>query len=145
MFDRIFSAIGEGLVALMAGPLHEARTHTLTVDVPRVDDNEDAADMLAPVLSSRGHDTRVAHDGVEALRACEHFAPDTAVLDLGLPVMDGDELASRLRELPGLGAIRLIAVTGYGQHSDRRRTRAAGFQHHPVKPVDIATTEALLS
>jgi CheY-like chemotaxis protein len=101
--------------------------------------------MLAHVLCSRGHDTRIAHDGVEALRACEHFAPDTAFLDLGLRVMDGYELASRLRELPGLGAIRLIAVTGYGQDSDRRRTRAAGFQHHLVKPVDIATIEALLS
>ena len=110
-----------------------------------VDDNEDAADMLAHVLTSRGHETRVAHDGVEALRACADFAPHAAFLDLGLPVMDGYELASRLRELPGLQDIRLIAVTGYGQESDRRRTHAAGFQHHLVKPVDISAIEALLA
>jgi PAS domain S-box-containing protein len=110
-----------------------------------VDDNQDAADMLAHVLSSRGHDTRVAHDGVQALRACADFAPHAAFLDLGLPVMDGYELASRLRELPGLRDIRLIAVTGYGQESDRRRTQAAGFQHHLVKPVDISAIEALLA
>ena len=110
-----------------------------------VDDNEDAADMLAHVLSSRGHEIRVAHDGVEALRACEDFVPHTAFLDLGLPVMDGYELAARLRGLPGLRDIQLIAVTGYGQESDRRRTRAAGFQHHLVKPVDISTIEALLA
>jgi PAS domain S-box-containing protein len=110
-----------------------------------VDDNEDAADMLAHVLTARGHQTRVAHDGVEALRACADFSPHAAFLDLGLPVMDGYELASRLRELPGLQDIRLIAVTGYGQESDRRRTRAAGFQHHLVKPVDISAIEALLT
>jgi PAS domain S-box-containing protein len=110
-----------------------------------VDDNEDAADMLAHVLTARGHETRVAHDGVEALRACADFSPQAAFLDLGLPVMDGYELASRLRELPGLQDIRLIAVTGYGQESDRRRTRAAGFQHHLVKPVDISAIEALLT
>jgi CheY-like chemotaxis protein len=110
-----------------------------------VDDNEDAADMLAHVLTSRGHETRVAHDGVEALRACADFTPHAAFLDLGLPVMDGYELASRLRELPGLQDIRLIAVTGYGQESDRRRTHAAGFKHHLVKPVDISAIEALLA
>jgi PAS domain S-box-containing protein len=110
-----------------------------------VDDNEDAADMLAHVLASRGHQTRVAHDGVEALRACEEFRPQTALLDLGLPVMDGYELASRLRALPGLEDIRLIAITGYGQESDRRRTSAAGFQHHLVKPVDISLIEGLLT
>ncbi len=110
-----------------------------------VDDNQDAADMLAHVLSSRGHETRVAHDGVEALRACAEFTPQTAFLDLGLPVMDGYELASRLRALPGLEDLRLIAVTGYGQESDRKRTLAAGFHYHLVKPVDISTLEALLA
>lgn len=110
-----------------------------------VDDNEDAAEMLAHVLSARGHVTRVAHDGVEALQACVDFQPQAAFLDLGLPVMDGYELASRLRELPGLEQLRLIAVTGYGQDSDRRRTRAAGFHHHLVKPVDVTAIEALLA
>ncbi len=110
-----------------------------------VDDNADAAEMLAHVLAARGHDVRVAYDGVQALQASADFLPQAAFLDLGLPVMDGYELASRLRELPGLDAIRLIAVTGYGQDSDRQRTRAAGFHHHLVKPVDITVLEALLA
>lgn len=110
-----------------------------------VDDNEDAAEMLAHVLGARGHETRVAHDGVEALRACADFSPQAAFLDIGLPVMDGYELAARLRELPGLENLRLIAVTGYGQESDRRRTRDAGFHHHLVKPVDVSVLEALLA
>lgn len=109
-----------------------------------VDDNEDAAEMLAHVLGAHGHETRVAHDGVEALRISAAFLPQAAFLDIGLPVMDGYELAARLRELPGLKQLRLIAVTGYGQESDRRRTRAAGFDHHLVKPVDVSALEALL-
>lgn len=109
-----------------------------------VDDNEDGAEMLAAVLAARGHDTRVAHDGPEALRMAGHFKPEVAFLDIGLPVMDGYELAARLRDLPELGDIRLIAVTGYGQESDRQRTRAAGFQHHLVKPVDLDAVAAVV-
>ena len=81
-----------------------------------VDDNEDGAEMLAAALTGKGYDTRVAHDAPAALVAAE-FAPDVAFLDLGLPVMDGYELAAHLRELPGLAGLRLIAVTGYGQES----------------------------
>ncbi|MEO8520569.1 MAG: ATP-binding protein [Acidobacteriota bacterium] len=109
-----------------------------------VDDNEDGAEMLAAVLAAQGHDTRVAHDGPEALRMAGHFKPEVAFLDIGLPVMDGYELAARLRDLPELGGIRLIAVTGYGQESDRQRTRAAGFQHHLVKPVDLDAVNAVV-
>jgi len=109
-----------------------------------VDDNEDGAEMLAAVLAGKGYDTRVAHDAPTALRVAAEFSPDIAFLDIGLPVMDGYELASHLRELPGLAGVRLIALTGYGQESDRRRTRAAGFHHHLVKPVDIAAIEATL-
>ncbi|MEP6592955.1 MAG: ATP-binding protein, partial [Acidobacteriota bacterium] len=116
--------------------------------VPRrvlvVDDNEDGAEMLAAVLAARGHDTRVAHDGPEALRIAGSFRPEVAFLDIGLPVMDGYELAARLRDLPELGGIRLIAVTGYGQESDRQRTRAAGFEHHLVKPVDLDAVNAVV-
>jgi CheY-like chemotaxis protein len=109
-----------------------------------VDDNEDGAEMLAQALAGQGYDTRVAHDAPTALRVAAEFAPDIAFLDIGLPVMDGYELASHLRELPGLAGLRLIAVTGYGQESDRRRTREAGFHHHLVKPVDLAAVEATL-
>jgi CheY-like chemotaxis protein len=110
-----------------------------------VDDNHDAAEMLAEVLRARGYETRIAHDGPEALRVATAFKPEAAFLDIGLPVMDGYELASRLRELPGLSTVRLIAVTGYGQESDRRRTEAAGFEHHMVKPVDLEVLEDLVN
>ena len=100
--------------------------------------------MLADALIGKGYDTRVAHDAPAALRVAAEFSPDVVFLDLGLPVMDGYELAAHLRELPGLAGLRLIAVTGYGQESDRRRTRDAGFHGHLVKPVDIDAIEATL-
>ena len=110
-----------------------------------VDDNEDSADMLAAGLTAKGHQTRTAHDAPSALRVAETFAPEIAFLDIGLPVMDGYELAARLRGIPGLEGIRLIALTGYGQESDRRKTREAGFARHLVKPVDFDAVEAAVS
>jgi PAS domain S-box-containing protein len=110
-----------------------------------VDDNQDAADMLAETLRASGYETRVALDGPSALREAEIFAPDIAFLDIGLPVMDGHEVAARLRELPGMQDIRLVAVTGYGQESDRVKSRLAGFQHHLVKPVDFKEIESIVA
>jgi CheY-like chemotaxis protein len=110
-----------------------------------VDDNHDGADMLSEVLTRQGYRTVVAYDGIEALRLAARFKPDVALLDLGLPVMDGYELADRLRLLPGLASITLIALTGYGQPSDRARTRAVGFHHHLVKPIDLEELERLVS
>jgi CheY-like chemotaxis protein/anti-sigma regulatory factor (Ser/Thr protein kinase) len=110
-----------------------------------VDDNHDAAEMLSEILRARGYETRIAHDGPEALRVASAFKPEAAFLDIGLPVMDGYELASRLREIPGLSTVRLVAVTGYGQDSDRRRTKAAGFEHHMVKPVNLEALEDLVT
>jgi signal transduction histidine kinase/ActR/RegA family two-component response regulator len=110
-----------------------------------VDDNEDGAELLAMALSGRGYDTRVALDAPTALRVAAEFAPDIAFLDIGLPIMDGCELASQLRELPGLANLQLVAITGYGQESDRLRTRQAGFHHHLVKPVDMETVEATVT
>jgi signal transduction histidine kinase len=109
-----------------------------------VDDNEDAADMLAAVLTSLGCLVQVAHDAAAALQvaATQHF--DGALLDIGLPVMNGYELAARLRALGTMSGARLIAVTGYGQASDRQRALAAGFDHHVVKPVDVRALEPLL-
>jgi signal transduction histidine kinase len=102
-----------------------------------VDDNEDAAMMLADMLDAYGHEIRTAFDGPSALRIADEFHPEVAVLDIGLPVMDGYELAQRLRATPELAEVRLIAVTGYGQESDRRRSLEAGFQAHLAKPVQI--------
>ena len=109
-----------------------------------VDDNVDAAEMLSSSLQLLGYDTRVAHDGPEALRVVSSFSPDVALLDIGLPVMDGYELAVRLREQPGLDRLRLVALTGYGQESDRRRSELAGFDAHLVKPVTIAGIQHVL-
>jgi PAS domain S-box-containing protein len=101
-----------------------------------VDDNDDAADLLAEALRHVGHDVAIAHDGPAALRTVESFHPDVAVLDVGLPVMDGYELVQRLRTVLD-DHVRFIAVTGYGQATDRARSKAAGFDVHLVKPIDI--------
>ena len=103
-----------------------------------VDDNEDAAEMLADGLSMLGYLTRTAHDGPSALGMLHEFRPDVALLDIGLPVMDGYELARAMRERPELADMRLVAITGYGQESDRQLALRAGFDHHMTKPVDFS-------
>ncbi|WP_136922187.1 ATP-binding protein [Polyangium aurulentum] len=105
--------------------------HTVLV----VDDNEDAAKLLAEVIRNEGWRVAVAHDGVSALAMLDEVSPDVAVLDIGLPVMDGHDLARRIRERLGPRAPRLVAVTGYGQDNDREESRDAGFERHLVKPV----------
>lgn len=102
-----------------------------------VDDNEDSAKMIAEALSELGHDTRIALDGPSALNVVTAFLPDVALLDIGLPVMDGHELARRLKAERETQRIRLIAVTGYGQPRDRVASTEAGFDAHLVKPVDL--------
>ncbi|WP_438041734.1 ATP-binding protein [Sorangium sp. So ce128] len=109
-----------------------------------VDDNFDAAELLAESLGAMGYTMRVASDGPSALRIAEEFAPDVALLDIGLPVMDGYELARRLREQPAGERVRLIAITGYGQESDFRRSERAGFETHLVKPIQIDRLMALI-
>lgn len=101
-----------------------------------VDDNPDAADMLATFLGTAGHSVVTASDGPQALEVLRTLSPDVAILDIGLPVMDGYELARRIRERLGPRTPLLIAVTGYGQSDDAERSREAGFSYHLVKPVD---------
>jgi PAS domain S-box-containing protein len=110
-----------------------------------VDDNVDAARMLHELLAQLGHEAAVAHDGAAALAVAGAFQPDVAVLDIGLPAMDGYELARRLRAQRGASALRLIAVTGYGQDADRMRAQAAGFDHHLIKPIAAEALVALLA
>ena len=113
---------------------------TIPPGAPRiliVDDNVDAADTLSDALTDAGFATMIAHDGPDALRIAEDFRPLLAVLDIGLPVMDGYELAGRLRALPTLGTLRLVALTGYGRPEDRARASAAGFDEHLVKPITL--------
>ena len=109
-----------------------------------VDDNPDAAEMLAESLTMLGYTTRVAFNGATAVEAAAAFLPDIALLDLGLPVMDGFEVAHRLKAMPELEHVELVAITGYGQEFDRQRTRAAGFHEHLVKPVDLDLLEEWL-
>jgi CheY-like chemotaxis protein len=110
-----------------------------------VDDYGDVGAMLSELLRGKGHDTRVANDGPTALQIAQRFKPDVAFLDIGLPVMNGYELARRLKALPGLAALRLIAITGHGQPADRQKAEAAGFSNHLVKPIDFDLLEKLLS
>jgi len=102
-----------------------------------VDDNVDAADTLAEALRFAGHEVREEHDGRSALTALSEFHPDVILLDLGLPGLDGFEVARRLRQEPELAKIRVVAITGYGQEGDRQRTAAVGIDRHLVKPVDL--------
>ena len=100
-----------------------------------VDDNVDGAAMICQFLDLLGYRTATAHDGPEALRIAAEFSPQIALLDIGLPVMDGYELATRLREK--WSDVKLVAITGYGQESDRERARRAGFDAHLTKPVNV--------
>jgi CheY-like chemotaxis protein len=109
-----------------------------------VDDNRDSADSLAVLLRMLGHEAKTAYDGETALKVAEQFAPDIVLLDIGLPRLSGLETARRLRNDLGLHDSLLIAMTGYGQEEDKRRSREAGFNAHLVKPVDFGELRALL-
>jgi signal transduction histidine kinase len=110
-----------------------------------VDDNTDAANALAMLLEVGGHKTEVAFSAREALERLPSFQPDVALLDIGLPEMDGYELARRLRANPKLKSMRLVAITGYGQTEDRHKARQAGFDDHLVKPADLKRLERALA
>jgi signal transduction histidine kinase len=127
-------------------PLRErkAATRPDALRVLVVDDNADTAELMAESVRTMGHVAQVAYDGPAALRIAAQLHPDVALLDIGLPVMDGYELARHLRALPGLAALRLVAVTGYDQEADRRHTEAAGFERHLVKPIHFEQLEEVL-
>jgi CheY-like chemotaxis protein len=129
---------GATLSALDAQP--EAAVRRILI----VDDNRDAADSLAMLCETENHVTRVAYSPAEALEAAQEFKPDVALLDIGLPGMDGYELAKRLRK-KGETTPLLIAITGYGQAEDRMRAQAAGFDLHFVKPVNVESLLKALS
>jgi len=122
------------------GPPVAAGTSVLVVD-----DNEDAAVLLADVLEMLGCCTRVAHDGPAVLEIALAYVPDIALVDIGLPAMDGYELTRRLRALQPWRGVRMIAVTGYGQEDDRKRSQEAGFDQHLIKPLDLATIRRQLA
>jgi CheY-like chemotaxis protein len=110
-----------------------------------VDDNRDTAKSMEALLRLSGHIVQSAHDGGEAIAAAAAFQPEVILLDIGLPVMDGYEVARRIRREPWGEKTVLVAVTGWGQDADRARSRDAGFNHHLVKPADIASVTTLLA
>lgn len=109
-----------------------------------VDDNKDSADSMAMLLRLRGNDIRTAHDGLEAVQVAETFHPELMLLDIGLPKLNGYEVARFIRQQPWGRDVVLVALTGWGQDEDRRRSREAGCDFHIVKPVEFATLEILL-
>ena len=127
----------------------EIGTTPTVADVRRrilvVDDNVDSAESMAMMLELSGHDVAMAHDGAEAIELAKEFQPDVAFLDLGMPKLNGYEAARSIREQPWGRQMLLVALTGWGQEDDKRRTREAGFDAHIVKPIDFAALEKLLA
>jgi PAS domain S-box-containing protein len=109
-----------------------------------VDDNQDAANSLAMLLRMKGHDVRTAYDGLEAIDAAISHKPEIVLLDVGLPRLNGFDVARRLRESEDLRTVILVALTGWGHDEDRRRSKEAGFDHHMVKPADPAALDRVL-
>jgi CheY-like chemotaxis protein len=147
---------GQGSQFLVRLPVLEARAGAAVepaaaAEPPRaqrilvVDDNEDSATSLAMLLKIAGNQTFIAHDGAAAFEAVERHRPEVVLLDIGLPGLNGYEVCRRIREQPWGGAMVLIALTGWGQEEDRRRSRDAGFDGHLVKPVNYAALMDLLT
>jgi CheY-like chemotaxis protein len=166
---RLTELLGGTLTASSAGPglgsrfmielpmLHSVEAEAATTDTktearpPRrkrvliIEDNADVGDSLAALVGILGHDASVLRDGRDALRVAPAAPPDVVLLDIGLPGMDGFEVARRLRSFPELVATRLVACTGYGREDDVRKIREAGFERHFMKPVGAAQLETLLA
>lgn len=109
-----------------------------------VDDNPDAAELVSSLLETQGHEVATAHTPREAIGIAGRFQPDVAFLDIGLPEMDGFELAARLRSLPELRDCRLVAITGYDDAEDRRQSQRVGFEAHLVKPISLDTLNQVI-
>jgi PAS domain S-box-containing protein len=153
----VSSELGHGSEFIVRLPVHAAiappvnslesqppRASTTSCRVLIVDDDEDTAETLAMLLESSGHDVRMAHDGPAALEAALDYRPDVMLLDIGLPMLNGFEVAERLRKDPAIERTVLVAVTGYGQERDRKRTAEAGFDYHLVKPADFLDVQKIL-
>jgi CheY-like chemotaxis protein len=131
---------GLATVQLPPAPLAPETSRRMLI----VDDNRDAAETMAMLQELRGHKTLTAHTGPDAIIAAAAFLPEVILLDIGLPGMDGYEVARRLRLMPALASSFLVALTGYGSDGDRDRTKAAGFDEHLVKPANLDLLRDLL-
>lgn len=149
---------GKGSEFVVTLPHHDWAAETPTARAPSrpketvpgdrriliVDDNRDAANSLAILLQVAGYETKSVYDSLEAIQAFETFRPDVILLDIGMPRMNGFELVRRLRQHAGARSVTIIAVTGWGQEADRRRSIEAGFDYHLTKPIDLATVQDVL-
>ncbi len=152
-----YSALGQGSefvvrlpVVLTPAPLPSTQKETIESTGPSlrvlvVDDNEDAAASSAMLVQAAGHDVRTAHDGLAALQAALDYRPNVVLLDIGLPGLNGYEVAKRIRQQPALTGVVLVALTGYGQESDRQRALEAGFDDHLVKPTEFGKVKQILA
>jgi len=123
----------------------ETKSANSTRRILIVDDNEDSAESMALLLKFDGHQVEMAHDGLTALRVAQSFQPEIILLDIGLPGMNGYDVARQLRAQPETNRAQLIALTGYGQEEDRKRSKEAGFDYHLVKPVEPEALQHLLN
>jgi CheY-like chemotaxis protein len=110
-----------------------------------VDDNQDAAEMLAELLEVLGYESRIALEALSALEIAPEFDPDIMLIDIGLPEVNGYELAQKMRAIPQFVSARLMALTGYGREADRQNAMNAGFDEHLVKPVDLERLKSILA
>ncbi len=110
-----------------------------------VDDNQDAAEMLAELLEMLGYESRIALEALSALEIAPEFDPDIMLIDIGLPEVNGYELAQKMRAIPQFVSARLMALTGYGREADRQNAMNAGFDEHLVKPVDLERLKSILA
>jgi CheY-like chemotaxis protein len=131
------------VVADMPAPVKPRHSDPRRVLV--VEDNPDAAESLTVLLEVLGHRVRAVHDGVGALEVARANVPDVMLVDIGLPGIDGFEVARRIRRITGGDRILLVALTGYGREEDRERTQKAGFDYHLTKPVEVDALEGLVA
>jgi two-component system CheB/CheR fusion protein len=126
-------------------PVGGSETASAPLRVLVADDNRDSAESLGMLLELSGHEVFLAHDGVTALALAAEKRPQAVLLDIGMPGMDGYEVAASIRAEPWGSAIKLIAITGWGQEDNKRTAQAAGFDHHLTKPMDSAVLDAILA
>lgn len=138
-------ASGASEVASVVAPLAAASAERVARRILIADDNNDALESLATLLQLNGHEVFTATNGGTALQCAERQRPEVVLLDIGMPILDGYEVAKRIRQHPWGQRITLVALTGWGQDSDRRRSREAGFDSHLVKPLDLETLTDLLA
>ncbi|HZY19333.1 MAG TPA: ATP-binding protein [Ramlibacter sp.] len=144
VFTMRLPCLPSGALALTEPPAAGAAEAPSGLKVLLVDDNVDAAETLGQVLEMADCQVRLVHDGTQVLAAAREFRPDVALLDIGLPGLNGYEVAALLRREPQFAGMRIIAITGWGAEQDRRRAQEAGFDHHLTKPVDFSALEPLL-